>query len=72
MRRAWKLLVDLLVIAVLSLWWWTWRVEGLLVLHLLLLVVVILIEMEHSTRSRVVSVDCWFFMNSLLIAFIMA
>jgi hypothetical protein len=72
MRRAWKLLVDLLVIVVLSLWWWTWRVEGLLVLHLLLLVVVILIEMEHSTRSRVVSVDCWFFMNSLLIAFIMA
>jgi uncharacterized membrane protein len=28
--------------------------------------------MEHSTRSRVVSVDCWFFVNSLVSAFIMA
>jgi hypothetical protein len=28
--------------------------------------------MERSTRLRVVLVDCWFFMNSLVIAFIMA
>jgi hypothetical protein len=41
MRRAWKLLVHLLVIAVLPPWWWMWRVEGLLVLHLLLLVMVV-------------------------------
>jgi hypothetical protein len=27
--------------------------------------------MEHSTRSRIVSVDCWFFMNSSVSAFIM-
>jgi hypothetical protein len=27
--------------------------------------------MEHSTRSRVVSVDCYSFMNSSLITFIM-
>jgi hypothetical protein len=38
-RRAWKLLVHSLVIAVMPLWWWAWwRVEGLLVI----LVVVIL------------------------------
>jgi hypothetical protein len=30
------------------------------------------LAMERSTNSRVVSVDCWFFMNSSLIAFIMA
>jgi hypothetical protein len=41
MRRAWKLLVHLLVIAVLPPSWWMWRVEGLLVLHLLLLVMVV-------------------------------
>jgi hypothetical protein len=28
--------------------------------------------MEHSTRSRVVSVDYWFFMNRSLIAFTLA
>jgi hypothetical protein len=28
--------------------------------------------MEHSTRSRVVSVDHWFFVNSSISAFIMA
>jgi hypothetical protein len=39
---AWKLLVHLLVIAVWPSWWWTWRVEGLLVVHLLLLAVVVL------------------------------
>jgi hypothetical protein len=33
MRRAWKLSVHQLVIAMLSSWWWMWwRVEGLLVL----------------------------------------
>jgi hypothetical protein len=28
-------------------------------------------SIEHSTRSRVMSVDCWFFVKSLVIAFIM-
>jgi hypothetical protein len=42
MQRAWKLLVHLLVIVVLPSWWWMWRVEGLLVLHLLLLIVFVL------------------------------
>jgi hypothetical protein len=41
----WKLLVHLLVIAVLLSWWWTWRVEGLLILHLLLGVVVVLMSL---------------------------
>jgi hypothetical protein len=27
--------------------------------------------MEHSTHSRVVLVDCWFFVNSSISAFIM-
>jgi hypothetical protein len=36
---AWKLLVRLLVIAMQPSWWWKWRVEGLVVVHLLLLVV---------------------------------
>jgi hypothetical protein len=27
--------------------------------------------MDHSTYTRVVSVDCWFFINSSIIAFIM-
>jgi hypothetical protein len=35
-------LVYLLVITVLPSWWWTWRVEGLLILHLLLLIIVVL------------------------------
>jgi hypothetical protein len=39
----WKLLVQLLVIVVLPSRWWTWRVEGLLVLQLLLLVVVVIV-----------------------------
>jgi hypothetical protein len=39
---AWKLLVHLLVITVWSSWWWTWRVEGLIVVHLLHVVVVVL------------------------------
>jgi hypothetical protein len=47
-RRAWKLLEHLLVIAVLPPWWWTWRVEGLLVLHLLLLPVVILMSVVRK------------------------
>jgi hypothetical protein len=38
-----KLLVHLLVIAVWSSWWWTWRVEGPLIIHLLLHVVVVVI-----------------------------
>jgi hypothetical protein len=42
MWMAWKLLVHLLVIAVRPLWWWTWRVEGLLVVHLLRVIVVVL------------------------------
>jgi hypothetical protein len=28
--------------------------------------------MEHSTHSRIVLVDCWFFVKSSTIAFIMA
>jgi hypothetical protein len=40
----WKLLVHLLVITVLPLWWWTWRVEGLLILHLLFFVIVVLMS----------------------------
>jgi hypothetical protein len=44
-RRAWKLLGHLLVIAVPMLWWWTWRVEGLIILHLLLLIVVVLMSL---------------------------
>jgi hypothetical protein len=43
--RAWKLLVHLLIIAVLPSWWWTWRVEGLLVLHFLLIIVVVLMSL---------------------------
>jgi hypothetical protein len=39
---AWKLLVHLLVIVVQPSWWWTWRVEGLLVVHLLHVVMVVL------------------------------
>jgi hypothetical protein len=44
-RKAWKLLVHLLVITVLSSWWWTWRVEGLLVLHLLIIIMVVLMSL---------------------------
>jgi hypothetical protein len=40
MWMAWKHLVHLLVIAVRPPWWWTWRVEGLLIIHLLHVVVV--------------------------------
>jgi hypothetical protein len=40
---AWKILVHLLVITVRSSRWWTWTVEGLLVVHLLLLVVVMVV-----------------------------
>jgi hypothetical protein len=89
------MLVHLLVIALLPSWWWTWSVEGLLVLHLLNLIVVVLTSLirklfsirwwqsshqglnsindssKHATHLRVVSVDCWFFVNSLVIAFIM-
>jgi hypothetical protein len=39
---AWKLLVHLLVIVVRPSWWWTWRVEGLLDIHLLRVVMVVL------------------------------
>jgi hypothetical protein len=39
---AWKLLVHLLVIAVWPSWWWTCRVEGLLIVHLLRVIVVLL------------------------------
>jgi hypothetical protein len=42
--RMWKLLVQLLVISVLPSQWWTWRVEGLLVLHFLLVIVVLLVS----------------------------
>jgi hypothetical protein len=40
---AWKLLVPLLVIVVWPSWWWKWRVEGLLVVHLPLLIVVMIV-----------------------------
>jgi hypothetical protein len=56
MWRAWKLLVPLLVITVLSLWWWTWRVEGLLILHLLLIVVGVLM----SLLDRLVLIRQWY------------
>jgi hypothetical protein len=56
MWRAWKLLVPLLVITVLSLWWWTWRVEGLLILHLLLIVVGVLM----SLVGRLVLIRQWY------------
>jgi hypothetical protein len=46
--RAWKLLVHLLVIAVRPLWWWTWMVEGLLIIHPLLLVVVVLTSIARK------------------------
>jgi hypothetical protein len=42
MWMAWKLLVHLMVITVWLSWWWTWRVEGLLIVHLLCVIVVIL------------------------------
>jgi hypothetical protein len=54
-RRAWKLLVHLLVITMLPSWWQTWRVEGLLVLHLLLLFVVIL----TSVIRKLVLIHWW-------------
>jgi hypothetical protein len=41
---AWKLLVHMLVIAVWPSWWWTWRVEGLLIINLLHVIVVILMS----------------------------
>jgi hypothetical protein len=31
-----------------------------------------ILAMERSTRSRVVSVECWFFVNNSAITFIMA
>jgi hypothetical protein len=43
MWREWKLLVQLLVITVRPSWWWTWRVEWLLIVHLLLFLVVVVI-----------------------------
>jgi hypothetical protein len=42
--RAWKLLVHLLIIAVWPSWWWTWRVEGLLIVHLLVVVLMSVIR----------------------------
>jgi hypothetical protein len=41
MWRACKLLVHMLVITVLPSWWWTWRVEGFLIVYLLLIIVVL-------------------------------
>jgi hypothetical protein len=55
MRRAWKLLVHLLIIVLLPSWWWSWRVEGLLVLHLLLPVVVVLM----SRIGKLVLIHRW-------------
>jgi hypothetical protein len=101
MRRAWKLLVHLLAIVVLPSWWWKWRVEGLLVLHLLLLIIIIIIVILTSLIRKLgliiqwqsslqginpindssngvfhllksCAVRCWFFVNSSVIAFIMA
>jgi hypothetical protein len=54
---AWKLLVHLLVIAVRPSWWWTWRVEGLLIVHLLLLVVVVVVLM--SIIGKLVLICPW-------------
>jgi hypothetical protein len=47
-QRAWKLLVHLLVVAVMPLWWLTWRVEGLIVLHHLFLIVVVLMSLVRK------------------------
>jgi hypothetical protein len=44
----WKLLVHLLVVAVMPLWWLTWRVEGLIILHHLLLIVVVLMSLVRK------------------------
>jgi hypothetical protein len=54
-QRPWKLLVHLLVITVLPSWWWIWRVEGLLILHLLDLVLVIL----TSVTGKLVLIHRW-------------
>jgi hypothetical protein len=54
-QRAWKLFMHLLAIVVLPLWWWTWRVVGLLLLHLPLLVVVVLM----SVIEKLVLIRCW-------------
>jgi hypothetical protein len=56
-QRMWKLLVQLLVIAVLPSRWWTWRVEGLLVLQLLLLVVVVIVF--TSIIGKLVLICLW-------------
>jgi hypothetical protein len=44
--RAWKPLVHQLVIMVWLSCWWSWRVEGLLVVHLLLVIMVVVILMS--------------------------
>jgi urea transporter len=45
----WKLMVLMLVVAVLPSWWWTWRVEGF-VLLLLLVVLTSLLD-KHGLIS---------------------
>jgi hypothetical protein len=58
-RRACKLLVHPLVIAVLTSWWGTWwRVEGLLDLHLLHLVLLIMVVLT-SVIEKLVLIRCW-------------
>jgi hypothetical protein len=57
-RRGWKLLVHLLAIVVLPSWWWTWRVEGLLVLHRLHLLLVVMVVLT-SVIGKLVLICCW-------------
>jgi hypothetical protein len=54
MRRAWKLLVHPLVIAVLPSWW---RVEGILVIHLFHLVLLIVVVLA-SVVGKLILVHC--------------
>jgi hypothetical protein len=56
--RAWKLLVPLLVITVLMSWWWMWRVDGLLILHLLLLILGVLMSLVDW-----LALICWWYCN---------
>jgi hypothetical protein len=52
---AWKLLVHLLVITVRPSWWWMWRVDGLLIVHLLRVIMVVL----TSIIQKLVLIYLW-------------
>jgi hypothetical protein len=63
MWRAWKLLVPLLDITVLPSWWWTWKVEGLLILHHhhLHLLLLLLIGVLTSLVGWLVLIRRWYY-----------